>query len=861
MKQKLFTSFCLLLIAVQTFAQKKTLLQKVNLTWNIIETNHNNSGNTLSELVLTNPSSTPFPAKGWKIYFNSGNPRNAGADSLNLQITHLNGDLFTVSPGKNFKGIAPKQSASVKILSRSLKNITDYSEGFYIVYDSQPSKPVALSLKNVSKVDYSEQEKAIAKQIFEQNKSIKKIATFAVSPILPTPVSYENLGGQFYLDLDINVIADPVFEKERAYLIAELEKVLVSDRVTPTKAKGAKNGEFDPSTITVAALRDELIILKLNPALGLEAYELAINEKGIQITAAKPAGIFYGIQSLKSLMPADAWKARQSRMALPFCKIKDEPRFGHRAFMMDISRNFQPKAQILKVLDVLSFYKINVFHLHFNDDEGWRIAINGLPELTEVGSRRGHTLTENAHLFPSYGSGPTVNNPYGSGHLSRADFIEILKYANARHIKVIPEYETPGHARAAIKAMDARYKRLMKVGKPKEAKQFLLRDLEDRSVYRSVQGFNDNVVNPALPSVYNFIGKIIDETVAMYKDAGAPLQTIHFGGDEVPAGVWEKSPAVKALLEKDKSIENVDELWHYYFTKVNALLKAKNLYLSGWEEIGLKKQLVNGKKQMVLDTRFANENFHTDVWNNLKGNEDLAYKLANAGYKVVLTNVSNMYLDLAYNKDYNEIGQYWGGYVDVDKPFSFVPFDYYSNQAEDQYGNPLPKNYYSGMDKLNENAKANIVGLQAPLWSEVLHSKERFEYLFLPKIIGLAERAWEKEPKWSTISQSNDDLRKQLYNYSWSTFIYKMSKNELPRLNHYAGGFQYRIPTPGYVVKDDKVEANVLYPDLTIRYTVDGSEPTAQSLKYATSIAYQDNMKLRVFNADGRGGRTVKVVR
>lgn len=839
MKQKLFASICLLLIITQTYGQKKTTLQKVNLTWYIVENNYKNKEQTLSELVLTNSSNSVFPSSGWKIYFNSGNPRNAGADSLLLKITHINGDLFTLTPGKNFKGIAPKKSVSVSILSRNLKNITDYSEGFYIVYDNAPTQPLVLSLKNNSKIDYSNQGKAIASQTFAQNKLINEIKANNLNPVLPTPVSYEKATGTFQLNKFTKITANPTFTKEVHILNEELSKVLVSPQI----ASANKNN----------------ISLQLKPSLSEEAYELEITPSAITIFASEPAGAFYGIQSLKSLLPPAAWKEKKENIFISACIIKDEPRFRHRAFMMDISRNFQPKAEILKVLDVLSFYKLNVLHLHFNDDEGWRIAIDGLPELTEVGGRRGHTLTEDEHLFPSYGSGPFVNNPYGSGYLSKVDFIEILKYANARHIKVIPEYETPGHARAAIKAMDARYKRLIKAGKPTEAKQYLLRDLEDQSIYRSVQGFNDNVINPALPSVYNFIGKIIDETVAMYQEAGAPLQTIHFGGDEVPNGVWEKSPAVKALLEKDKSIENVDELWHYYFKKVNALLKAKNLYLSGWEEIGLKKQLVNGKKQMVLDTRFAEENFHTDVWNNLKGNEDLAYKLANAGYKVVLTNVTNMYLDLAYNKNYNEIGQYWGGYVDADKPFNFIPFDYYKNQTEDQYGNPLPKNYYNDMDRLNENAKANIVGLQAPLWSEVLHSKERFEYLFLPKILGLAERSWASDPNWA--NETDSTKRKLYYEKDWSNFVNILGQRELPRLNHYAGGFEYRIPTAGYIVDGTRVKANVLYPSLTIRYTTDGSTPTVKSAAYKSVIPYQNNIKLRVFNGEGRGGETVKVIK
>jgi len=838
MKQKLLASLFLLLLYNTTYAQK-VVPQKLKLTWNILS---NSKEQTLSELILENPSNTTFAAKGWTIYFNAGNPSNAAEkDTSYLKITHINGDLFSLTPGKNFSGIAAKETARIEINSRNLKNVTDYAQGFYIVYQQQPSKPISLTVKNTSVIDYTIQEKAIALQKFTQNKLAEKIQSPHLIPILPTPVSFEKTAGNFQINANTQISAAPKFQKEAQYLASELHKNLIS---TPK--------------INASATQN-VILLKEKIISAPEGYELEITPSEITIYATERAGIFYGIQSLKSLVPAKAWKVKQKHIIVPALEIKDAPRFGHRAFMMDIARNFQPKAQILKVLDVLSFYKINVLHLHFNDDEAWRIAIDGLPELIEVGSRRGHTLTENEHLFPSYGSGPSVKNQSGSGHLSEADFIEILKYATERHIKVIPEYETPGHARAAIKAMDARYKRLMKAGKPQAAKHYLLRDLQDQSIYKSVQGFNDNVINPSLPSVYNFIGKIIDETVSMYQTAGAPLQTIHFGGDEVPEGVWEKSPAAKALLEKDSSLGSIDELWHYYFKKVNALLKAKNLYLSGWEEIGLKKQLVNGKKQMILDTRFANENFHTDVWNNLKGNEDLAYKLANAGYKVVLTNVTNLYLDLAYNKDYNEIGQYWGGYVDINKPFSFVPFDYYRNQTEDQSGNPLAENHYNSMDKLNENAKPNIVGLQAPLWAEVLNSKERFEYLFLPKILGLAERAWTTDPAWAR--ETDKAKQAQLYQQDWSAFIHKIGQFELPRLDHYAGGFAYAIPTPGYSSNNGEVQATVLYPNLTIRYTTDGSEPSTKSRKYNSAIPLSAHIKFRAFNSEGRGGRTISVSR
>ncbi|WP_448635539.1 family 20 glycosylhydrolase [Pedobacter panaciterrae] len=512
---------------------------------------------------------------------------------------------------------------------------------------------------------------------------------------------------------------------------------------------------------------------------------------------------------------------------------------------------------MLKVLDVMALYKMNVLHFHLNDDEGWRLEIQGLPELTTIGSQRGHTIDDSKNILPSYGSGSEIGVNSGSGFYTRSDFIEILKYATARHIRVIPEIETPGHARAAIKSMDARYERLMKAGKKEEAGQYLLRDLNDKSIYESVQGWNDNVINVALPSAYNFLEKVVDEIRIMYTEANAPLATIHFGGDEVPAGVWEKSPAVANLLKTDTSIKGVDEMWHYYFSKVNNMLKAKQLYLSGWEEIGLRKALVNGEKKMVLDDRFANENFHADVWNNLSGNEDLAYKLANEGYKVVLTCVTNLYLDLATNKSFNETGQYWGGYVDVEKPYYFVPYELFKNLKEDESGNPIDKKKLEGKTTLTEFGKSNIVGIQSPLWSEIIKTPERFEYMLLPKLFGVAERAWAKNPEWAI---EKDTLKsKVLYNKDWSEFVNIIGKREIPRLNHYSGGYNYRIPTPGVSIESGRVSANLQLPGFVIRYTTDGTEPTINSTIYKSAIDTKGIIQLKVFNSEGKSGRSVKV--
>ena len=176
-----------------------------------------------------------------------------------------------------------------------------------------------------------------------------------------------------------------------------------------------------------------------------EAYELVVDAKdGVRIRGGSPAGVFYGLQSLRCAAAGAPTPAKG--VALPALTIVDAPRFGYRGFMLDVARNFQPKASVLRTLDLLARYKLNVLHFHLTDDEGWRVEIPSLPELTSVGARRGHTLDSSRFLPPSYGSGPDVDRPYGSGFLSRADYAEILRYAAARHIEVVPEIEMPGRA-------------------------------------------------------------------------------------------------------------------------------------------------------------------------------------------------------------------------------------------------------------------------------------------------------------------------------------------------------------------------------------------------------------------------------
>ncbi|WP_158799163.1 family 20 glycosylhydrolase [Pedobacter sp. L105] len=843
MKKSLALAFLFIYFIHPGFTQKKAGSDgpHLSISWELSENNYKGKGEMLSLLTISNKGTKKLPASGWSIYFNGAIPHNADADTSMTLVEMVNGDFVKLHPLTSFKGIPANSSLTVKLLSRELKNITDFPKGFYIVFDNDPSQGIAIHSENKSLIDDEKRDKLLAEKQYRQNVGVNDLPEGQLIPVFPSPASYTRTSGFFNLNAQVKITGGNDFVKEAAYLSEEI-----------AKATGIKPLVTNNKT-------GNLIMLQKKELKGDEAYELSVSPGKIVISAAGNAGIFYGIQSLKVLLPANSWGKKQASVKIPGLEIKDNPRYAYRAFMMDLARNFQQKKEIIKVIDLISFYKINVLHLHLNDDEGWRIEIPGLPELTSVGGQRGHTLDEKNSLYPSYGSGPEVGKTSGSGFLSKADYIEILKYATVRHVKVIPEFESPGHARAAIKSMNARYSRLMASGKTEDAKKYLLVDLNDQSVYRSVQGWSDNVINPALPSVYQFLQKVTDEVIAMYKEAGAPLQTIHFGGDEVPAGVWEKSPAVTALLQQDPSINGVDDLWYYYFNKVNLMLKQRGLYLSAWEETGLKKATVDGRKKMVLDTRLSNENLHTEVWNNIGGNEDLAYKLANAGYKVVLTNVTNLYLDLSYNDSYAEPGQYWGGHVDVDKPFSFIPLDYYKNQKENERGQPLSMDYFKDKERLTEFGKSNIVGIQAPLWSEIITTPARFEYLMLPKLFGLAERSWAADPAWAT--EQDTVKAEEFYQQSWSDFVNILGKRELSRLNHYAGGFGYRIPTVGFITQDGRVKVNVQYPGLIIRYTEDGSEPTVTSKLYTADLPETANLSFRVFNSLGRGGNTVKYIR
>lgn len=852
--KKIFLLLTAMLLSVILFAQTNKPFPPADLkiAWEVIENNYQGKRQNFTKLTFTNVGKQTLPASGWKIYFNFGRIINPDIVTGDVSIKRINGELYELSPKDGFSPLAPKQTFATEFAASSwVVNYTDAPVGFYMLWEATGN------YTNMAKVDIipSTTEKQLKRRpedniglitpevLYAQNKEIKDIDAAELCPILPSPVSYKKGTGVFNLTSTIKIADMAGVSVESGFLAKTLNRILGAN-----VAVGTSKGD---NTIS-------LVRKKLDKA---EAYELSVTENGVEIRANDEAGFFYGIQSFIQLMPGSVFANKQSAVKIPMVEIADAPRFGYRALHLDVSRNFRSKSEVLKILDVMALYKVNTFHFHFSDDDGWRIEMPSLPELTEVGARRG-AGSELEMLLPTYGSGGDVNNTTGTGHYTEADFIEILKYAAERHIQVIPEIETPGHARAAIKAMEARYHKYMKAGNRVEAERYRLVHPDDKSEYRTVQFWNDNIMDVSMPSVYAFIERVVDDFVEMYRKAGVPLHTIHMGGDEVPAGVWEKSPAFAALKEQNPAINETGDLWYYYFDKVNKIVKDRNLFVSGWEEAGVRFTTLDGKKVMIPNADFANQHFQLDVWNNVLGwgAEDLAYKLANAGYKVVLSCVSNNYFDMSYYKAFDEPGYYWGSYVDIDKPFSFIPFDYYKNSTTDLNGNPIPSDAFDGKERLTDYGKTNIVGVKGLMWSETFTSMDLTEYMLLPKLISSAERGWSVDPEWAT--EPDKAKSEALYTTALHNYYNTVGKYHLDRLNYFSGGYNYRIPAPGVWVKDGKAYMNMQLPGFTLRYTTNGKEPDTKSKIYTQPVDFtKGTLKVKAFNNKGRGSRTITVTK
>lgn len=450
-------------------------------------------------------------------------------------------------------------------------------------------------------------------------------------------------------------------------------------------------------------------------------YRLIINNN-IGIEAADADGAYYAQVTLDKLHDNAGDKQ------LPNLVIEDWPDFAIRPLMLDLGRNFLSVEQVCHIIDVMARCKANMLMLHLAEDEGWRIAIKGLPELTEFGAF--HAIPQRqadgnyAHieaLMPSQEGRVGREKPWqgSTGFYTREDFKQILRHATKRHIEVLPELELPGHSGSAIEAMRHR-------ARTTGDKSFLLTDENDQSQHTAVYGYRDNIVDVSLPSVYKFLEVVLDDLKAMYKEAGLTLQRVNLSGDEVPEGCWMESPSAKQLMAANNLHTSAD-LWTYFLSRVTDIYAAKDLKLIAYTEV------LHATDSAVIGKIKQQTSFLINWYPTTRANGNItrqAYKYVEMGFPVLFSNADYTYMDNVYSFDRREQGLCWAGATDERKAYS-----------------------YNAFDALGEGLKLehpeNVIGVEPMLWGDNVYNFEQACYLLFPKVFSMFERSWNAIPDTS----------------------------------------------------------------------------------------------------------------
>ncbi len=833
--------------------------EKIKVSWKLLSNFTEPDGSFAARFTIRNGSNVTLDSGNWTMFFSMmPRPIHSNQAPEPATIEHINGDWYKMVPGKDFR-LAPGDSVVINYKgTEGVIKETDAPLGLYFVFKDQDGKEGAIAeVKEYTIQPFTTREQILRGKMdllkvptaatrYAHNLAFTKLDEDQLLKIIPSPVKFTAGTGSITLTSNGIIRYEEDLENEARILAGKLKEATGADF---RLQKGIEVGTTSVPSILLK--KGQLNV----GAKTSEAYTLQIDQTGVVITGSDAAGVFYGIQSLMQLVPAVNYIKPAQAVTLDFVKVEDAPRFTFRSMHLDVSRNFQTKETVKRVLDMLASYKVNHLLFYTADDEGWRIEIDGLPELTAVGGERKHTSGKDASaLHPAYGSGPFAKDKtkHGSGFYTKADFIEILKYAHERHITIIPELNMPGHALAAIKSMEARYDRLMKEGKEKEANEYRLIDPEDKSEYISAQGYRNNVVSVARESTYHFFEKVVDEIASMYKSAGLTMETFNIGGDEVADGVWTKSPMASRLLGEHPEIKGTRYLQSYFVRRLLPRLEKRNLKVHGWEEIALNKT-PEGTYQ--VNPEFVGRQVVPYVWNNVF-DVDLGNRLANAGYPVVLCNVTNFYFDMSYNNDPQEPGLYWGGFVDTRDNWAFAPFHMFRTTEETAMGKPM-KEEFVGKEVLKPEARKNVIGIEAQLWCETIKGRDMLEYMVLPKLMGFSESAWAPERKWENVADAVS--RNKMIQEGWNVFANTIAQRNIPKLRYINGGYNYRLPMPGAIIENGVLKANTEMPGLAIRYTTDGTEPTVNSGLYTQPVKVTSAVKLKAFDLAGSGSRTCTV--
>jgi hexosaminidase len=720
------------------------------------------------------------PDAGWSLYFSSG-VRILTADTEAFTLSHVNGDLYRLTPTAAFAP-GPPLRIPLKLEGHELSAL-DPMPNAYVAADGlaarvvDSTRPVIDPETGLERLDF--------------------VAGFTDEARLAGVSAADKMvwtTAQRLYDVNAAAGAEP---SSRFRPARSCRRRFTPGSIRTARAWTCRAGSLPPlaglgrpalaaglarlAKAGVAEAKGGLPLrIKAGPTDGLPAggYRLATTARAIEITASDAEGAANGLTSLTALVDA--------RRSVPVLVIDDAPRFGFRGLHIDVARNFHSKAEILAILDQMAAYKLNRLHLHLADDEGWRVEIAGLPELTQIGARRCHDLSERTCLLPQLGSGPDPSTPV-NGFYSRADYVEIVRAAQARHIQVIPSFDMPGHSRAAIKAMEARTARLRAAGRPEsEAGRYRLSEAANASVYSSIQHYDDNTINVCLDSSYAFLGKVVDEMARLHAAAGQPLTRYHIGADETP-GAWTASPAC-AAYEARTGVAPA-ELGGHFIERVSALLAKKGIVVAGWSD-----GMADAKAERMP------AKVHANNWGALASDGPASAHLqANQGWEVVISTPEVLYFDSPQAVDPQERGNDWASRdTDTRKVFDFMPENLPVHAAlwNDLRGGPQ-----ASKDPHPLKPGVRFAGLQGQLWSEVVRSDAQVDYMLYPRMLALAERAW-RAADWEApyvpgagYDQASGaftpDMRARRA-ADWRAFANLLGGRELARLD--AAGVAYRVP-------------------------------------------------------------------
>ena len=826
MKKYCLLSFLFLFISC---SQNKSVIE-VTYTINEFSSEDNRLNVTLD---ITNKTNNDISSL-WSLHWNQ---ISALVDSesipKNTKYEYVAGQSYNILSFGNDYTLKKDETISIDLKQRGgVKRKSDFPMGGFVVTDDDILNVKFINLwqnaKDIQKLDIP-----TANDRFNYNVSNKLLDKSQLDLIIPTPNKIDLFEGQMDLKTKYSINID-----ESLNLNFDFAKSLMSG-----VAKIVSNNE--EADIKISFIEN----------LTKESYELNIDNNSISIFASDRAGALYGLQSLKQIFLV----AKLEETAIRNLKITDSPKFSYRGMLLDISRNFYGPKKIKQILDYLSFFKINHLDFRLTDDEGWRLEIPGLEELTEVGSKRGYTKDESDNLIPIYGSGPDSNSSPGSGYLSKSEFMDILKYANERNITIIPQISYPSHIRSAIISMNARYQKYMKLGDKGEAEKYLLIDPNDESEYYSAQGFDDNIVCICRESAFNFYEKVIDEVYLMYKEAGVEMKKFGVGADEIPYGAWRKSPLCDKFMEEKSITGDYDALYQYQQRRIYDKLSSYGLTMTGWDDILLRLTEKNQSETQIKDF-FKDDDILLFVWNNSwgGGRQDMIYKYANLGYKTIMSNSSAFYFDMVDDKDFDNIGLSWSGYADYKDIWTVDVFDIFN----DSYGvkkNNISTDYINKSEKIDPKNRDNIIGIQSQIWGETIVDEDVLDYMFMPNIIVFSQKAWSQDDSWMSISDK--EIKNQTLEIEWNKFTNNLGQRVLPIVDEIFGGLSYDLPKPGGIIVNDSLYANTVFPGLDIKYTLDGTVPDSNSENYTTPVKIKtdDVVHLRLFDKKGRGGNDIIV--